>query len=192
MAEGRSREREPYKLKHEITVRWGVADDYFDTNIPFGYGSDYGMTPLDRYNRGKYYYDDKLYTQAISISYTQELKRWLALSVNATYSGVSQNERSTETNQISNKYRKHHFSIYPMVRFTYFNRPVIRMYSAAGFGFGITDEKWSSNYQSHNSETSLSGQIIFFGISVGKNLFASWEIGAGSMGYLIMGGGYRF
>ncbi|MDR2679309.1 MAG: hypothetical protein LBC47_00710 [Tannerella sp.] len=190
-AEGRTREREPYKLKREITVRWGAVNDilYSNTNW-FDY---YYWTPLERYNGGKYYYDDKIYTQAISLSYTQELKRWLALSVNAVYSGISQNKRSTETNQISDKYRKYHFSIYPAVRFTYFNRPVIRLYSAVGLGLGITDEKWSNDYQSYNRETNLGGQITFFGVSVGKNLFALWETGVGDTGYfLIIGGGYRF
>jgi hypothetical protein len=192
-AEGKSREREPYQLKREITVRWGMIGDYFDNSNPFGYEYGYmSETPLERYNRGKYYYDDKISTQAISVSYTQELRRWLALSVNAVYSGVSQNERRTDTDRISNKYTQYRIGIYPAVRFTYFNRPLIRMYSAIGLGLEITDEKWSSNYHSNNHETNLNGQITFFGVSVGKNLFVSWEVGVGAMGYLVMGGGYRF
>jgi hypothetical protein len=192
-AEGQSREREPYRLKREITVRWGVVDDFLYHDSPFNDGfNSIDDTPMERYNKGKYYYDDKIYTQAISLSYTQELKRWLALSINATYSGASQNERRADTNLISGKYRKYYIGIYPTVKFTYFNRPMIRMYSALGFGLGIMDEKWSNNYRSRNKETDLSGQITFFGISVGKNLFASWEIGIGTMGYLVMGGGYRF
>ena len=186
--------REPYKNKQEFTIRWGWVDD----EDWYGW-SDYRIdgllypftTPLDRYNNGKYYRDEKVYTQALTLSYTNEIKRWLALSINATYSGAYQNEREAGTGKITDKYRRHRISVYPMVRFTYFNRPVIRLYSAAGFGFGMIKDGWSNN-NLYETKTDIDGQVTFFGVSVGKKLFASWELGFGSMGYLTMGGGYRF
>lgn len=184
--------KEPYQLKREITLRWGM-DDFSSDGIFFGHTwLETDKTPLERYNSGKYYYDGKVSTRAVSLSCSQEIKRWFSLSLNASYSAVSQNERQVETNQVSNTYRKYRLSIYPMVRFTYFNRPAIRLYSAAGFGLSVMNEKWSSNRQYHNSETDLGGQITFFGVSVGKDLFASWEAGIGNMGFIVIGGGYRF
>ena len=185
---------EPYKNKQEFTIRWGFVDDedWYDWSnsridaIPYNY-----YTPLDKYNNGKYYYDEKIYTQAITLSYTNEIKRWLALSINATYSGAFQNERETESGKITDKYRRHRIAVFPMVRFTYLNRPVVRLYSAVGFGFGMTKDGWSSNPY-RESKTDIDGQLTFFGVSVGKKLFASWEVGIGSMGYFTMGGGYRF
>ncbi len=180
---------EPYKPKSEFTVRWGWIDAG-----DWGWGHDdyyYSGTPLERYNDGKYYYDDKVYTQAISVSYTNEVKRWLALSITGAYSGILQNERYRNSDNIVNKYRKHRISVFPMVRFTYLNRPMVRLYSAAGFGFGMTNEKWSdSDYKKRN--TYIDGQATFFGVSVGKTFFASWELGVGAMGVLTMGAGYRF
>lgn len=114
------------------------------------------------------------------------------MSINLSYSGVSQKERSSENDQVVNTYRKHRFAVFPSVKFTYFNRPMVRLYSAAGFGFGLKKEKWSSSPKDYTNDTHVSGQLTFFGVSVGKKLFASWEVGVGSMGILTMGGGYRF
>jgi hypothetical protein len=188
------RNREPYKPKHEITVRWGVVDEFFNDDFwsDWGWNQYYTRTPLERYNNGKYYWDDKKYTQAISLSYTHEIKRWLSLSINATYSGISQNERRREDNRIVSEYKKHRLGIFPMVKFTYFNRPVVRLYSAVGLGVGLKTENWSNTSKNKINETHISGQATFFGVSVGKRLFASWEVGAGAMGYFVMCGGYRF
>ena len=181
---------EPYKLKDEFTVRIGVVDG-FDSDY-WDWDWYYMDTPLERYEKGRYYYDDKIFTEAITLSYSKELKGWLALGINVSYSGVFQKERRTSDDQVVNKYKKHRIGLFPTVKFIYFNRPIIRLYSAAGFGIGVKDERWTSNRGSHIRETRLSGQVTFFGVSVGKKLFASWEVGAGSMGYITMGAGYRF
>jgi hypothetical protein len=185
-----ARSREPYKPKHELTVRWGLYDsEVFDSNWNWEWSDE---SPLERYNKGRYYCDDKLYTQAVSLSCTHEIKRWLAMSLNLSYSGVSQNERLTESDLIVNTYRKHRFAVFPSVKFTYFNRPMIRLYSAAGFGFGLKREKSSGSSDYYTNKTRVGGQLTFFGVSVGKDLFASWELGYGSMGFLTICGGYRF
>ena len=36
------------------------------------------------------------------------------------------------------------------------------------------------------------GQVTFFGVSVGRALFANWELGYGVKGYLTLGMGYRW
>ena len=189
-----ARNREPYKPKQEITVRYGVVDDFLNNDFwsDWWKWSFYEVSPLERYNNGKYYYDDKIYTQAISLSYTREIKRWLALSVSVAYSGVSQKERKREDNKVISEYKKHRLGIVPMVRFTYFNRPVIRLYSAVGLGFGIKNESWSNTKRDNINTTRLCGQATFFGVSVGKKIFATTEIGTGEMGILTIGGGYRF
>jgi hypothetical protein len=182
------RNREPYQLKKEITVRWGWTDYDWDDDFSV---FTYDETPLERYNNGKYYYDEKRYTHALSFSYTSEIKRWLALSLVGTYSGTFRNERESGTDKIVDKYKKQVFSVFPMVKFTYLNRPYIRLYSAVGLGVGFKSEKWDNNAQS-GFETRFGGQLTFFGVSVGKDLFASWELGTGSMGILTVGAGYRF
>jgi hypothetical protein len=159
-----------------------------------GYGYLYDVlpnTPLDRYNYGNHYYDKEIQTQAITLSYTREIKRWLALSINASYSGAFRNEHESATGKISDKYSRHRIAVFPMVRFTYLNRPFVRLYSGVGFGLGLKREGWS-NRDNYEYKSRLDGQATFFGVSVGKKIFASWEIGAGAMGYLTVSGGYRF
>jgi hypothetical protein len=181
--------REPYKLKHEVTVRWGLYDDPDDYYRSWGWSDE---SPLERYNRGKYYLDDRLNTQAISVSYGHEIKKWLALSIHLSYAGAMQNERLASDDRIVNKHRLHRFAVFPTVKFTYLNRPFVRLYSAVGFGFGWKRAKWDTHSTYYINETRVSGQLTCFGVSVGKDLFASWEIGYGSLGFVTLGGGYRF
>jgi hypothetical protein len=183
--------REPYATKSEITIRIGGVDiDNLD-DPGFNRPSSYWNTPLGRYNEGRYEYGRAFCTPAITISYTNEMKRWLALTINASYVGFFQREKEIETNTITDKYSSHRFTLYPMVRFSYFNRPLIRLYSALGLGIGFKSGGWSSD--NNNSSTYYtSGQATFFGVSVGKKLVASWELGIGSMGIATMGIGYRF
>ena len=178
---------EPYKTKHEFSIRWGTNYDFYESHDYYYYW----WSPLDRYNSGKHHLGNKICTESITLSYAREMKRWLTLSINSSYYGVFQDERENSSDKITNKYRKHRISVYPMVRFTYLNRPMIRLYSSVGLGLGLTTEGWS-NDSSYDNETHLDGQLTFFGISVGKKLFVSSEIGLGAMGYLNMGVGYRF
>lgn len=184
---------EPYQLKNELTVRWGVVDGENWNNSDWDWYWNYGWdTPLDRYNSGKYYRDEKECTQAISISYTRELKKWLAISIVGAYSGVRQNERERRTYDIVGRYRKHRIAVMPMVRFTYLNRPVVRLYSAVGFGFGTTKEHWTYEHRHKTNDTYIQGQATFFGVSVEKKWFALTELGVGAMGIFTIGTGYRF
>ena len=179
--------REPFKGKHEFSIRWGAIYDIYESHDDYLWW----FSPLDRYNSGKYYHGDKVSTEAITISYAREMKRWLTISINASYFGVYQKEREISTDKVTDKYSKHRISLYPMLRFTYLNRPMIRLYSSVGLGLGVTKEGWSYNDR-YDQFTEFSGQLTFFGVSVGKKLFVSWEVGIGDMGYLTMGGGYRF
>ena len=180
---------EPYKNKHEFSIRWGANYDFYENHNDFYYWS----APLENYNSGKYHRGNETYTEAITLSYSREMKRWITLSINASYYGLFQSERDNVSNKKTDTYRKHKISVYPMVRFTYLNRPVIRLYSSVGLGLGVTKEGWSDNRRYYNdNDTYLDGQLTFFGISIGKKLFVLGETGIGAMGFLTVGGGYRF
>ncbi len=180
----------------EVTIRWGMIESPFEMwgQPTPGYRDTPWYpwhTPLEHYNRGKYFYNKRYHTQALSLSYTQELKRWLALSINASYSGSYQNQRIAGSERVTDTYRKHRFALYPTVRFTYVNSSMIRLYSGIGLGFGMKREKdfFTNEYK---TKTYLTGQLTFIGISIGRNLFACWELGYGQRGFLTAGIGYRF
>lgn len=185
------RKRSTFHPKREVALGWGLVEL---PSISWQNNYDYPnwwRTPLDRYNQGRYTYDERYYTQALSLSYTQEMKRWLAVGLNVSYSGVFQNLRVYESFQIDDNYRKHRFAFYPTVRFIYLNRPVVRLYSGFGLGFGMESER-EFGMREYSHRTFVTGQLTFFGVSFGRNLFGSWEVGYGTMGFLKAGVGYRF
>ncbi|MGP1462836.1 hypothetical protein [Tannerella sp.] len=185
------RRRSAFHPQREVAFGWGLVE----ISSPSWWEShdypNWWRTPLDRYNQGRYTYDERHYTQALSLSYTQEMKRWLAVGLNVSYSGVFQNRRVSESFLIDDTYRKHRFAFYPTVRFIYLNRPVVRLYSGFGLGFGMESER-EFGMREYSHRTFVTGQLTFFGVSFGRNLFGSWEIGYGTMGFLKAGAGYRF
>ena len=148
-----------------------------------------GNTPCERYTRRRYSYGDLIYTPALSVGYTQGLSRWLALGVQTSYSGIYQSQR-LDGMSVDHLYT-HRLAIYPAVRFTYLNRPMVRLYSGLGLGVGM---KWEREFFNPDVRYSVfpTGQVTFFGVSVGRALFANWELGYGVKGYLTLGMGYRW
>ena len=177
-----------YKLKNELSISWGLIENPFEDDdvVPIDLN---GRTLTDRYRLGRYSSGDRIRTQAFSLGYTQELSQWLSLGVQAAYSGIYQSQRLE--GMTTDRLYTHRFALYPAVRFTYLNRPIIRLYSGAGLGVGM---KWKHEFFDRDVEYSVfpTGQVTFFGLSVGHRLFANWEIGYGVKGYLTLGMGYRW
>lgn len=182
-----------YKLKNELSISWGLVENpfemYHDDTPGWPEGRFEGNTPWERYDRSRYSYGDRIYTQALSVGYTQELSRWLALGVQTSYSGIYQSQR-LDGMSVDHLYT-HRLAIYPAVRFTYLNRPMVRLYSGLGLGVGM---KWEREFFNPDVRYSVfpTGQVTFFGVSVGRALFANWELGYGVKGYLTLGMGYRW
>jgi hypothetical protein len=182
-----------YKLKNELSISWGLVENpfemYGDDTPDWPGGRFEGHTPWERYDRSRYSYSDRIYTQALSVGFTQELSRWLALGMQASYSGQFQSQRLDGIT--TDRLYTHRFAFYPAVRFTYLNRPMVRLYSGLGLGIGM---KWNREFFDRDVEYSVfpTGQVTFFGVSVGRQLFANWELGYGVKGYLTLGMGYRW
>ena len=177
-----------YQLKNELSISWGLIENPFENDDVVPINAN-GRTLANRYDLGRYSYGDRIRTQAFSLGYTQELSQWLSLGVQAAYSGVFQDQRLA--GMTTDRRYTHRFALYPAVRFTYLNRPIIRLYSGAGLGVGM---KWKHEFFDRDVEYSVfpTGQVTFFGLSVGRRLFANWEIGYGVKGYLTLGMGYRW
>lgn len=183
---------EPYKPKREISIQFG---DWFDKedvlNEYYDYWSQYTYwgTPLEHYNTGNIYYGNKTYLYPVIVSYTQELKRWLALNFTISYYNAHQKIFDSRTDKVSNKYSQHNFAFIPMVRFTYLNHPIVRVYSAIGIGITCKRAGWTND---RTTENYISGHLTGLGVSVGKNIFGMFEFGVGEKGFINIGTGYRF
>lgn len=184
----------PYKPKREFAVRIGAIplDHMFDEWEDNHRHIDHWWSiPLERYNSGKYCLGEKFHTPTFILSYTQELKRWLGISLSASYHQNFRREYDMTSDKMTGKYKEDHFSIFPTIRFTCLNKPIIRIYSAVGIGLRMERSGWTQRGQ-YDTENELEPQITFFGISVGKELFISCELGIGQAGLISVGGGYRF
>ena len=102
------RRRSTFHPRREVSFGWG----WVELSSPSWWEShdypNWWRTPLDRYNQGRYTYDERHYTQALSFSYTQKMKRWLTVGLNVSYSGAFQNRRISESFLIDDTY--HHTS----------------------------------------------------------------------------------
>ena len=91
-------------------------------------------------------------------------------------------------------------SVMPSVRFTYLNRPWVRLYSGVdlGCGFLFTDGNSSSSSTSEEGKDSDGGNILFafnvtpIGVNVGKRFFGMAEINLGFDSWFKVGIGCRW
>lgn len=123
-----------------------------------------------------------------SASYAFRLHKWVDFGAAITFSHSYFNTYSNLTAAVQNHYFTNCVSIVPMVRFTWLNRPLVRLYSSVGLGIALT----SSNRLDIDSSDRVTGQFTPIGICVGRALFGFAEVGYGAQGALIVGLGYSF
>ena len=149
--------------KNEIAL--SVGDNMFHNQIWEGYNDAIGF--------GSY-----------SLSYHYRIKNWLwcGAYVNAfPTAGYGYYGSSTRSYALSTK-----ISVAPSIRFSYFNKPLVNLYSAASVGWGMSiNEKDKQNLN-------LFFQVTFFGVSIGKKFFGGAEVGIGYKGLFCANLGYRF
>lgn len=147
------------------------------------------------YNLGSVCGDTKT-AGSYSLSYMFSPARWFSVGTYATYANVNYKHYDRRSGQRISKTNIDHFLLTPTVRFTYLNRPIVRLYSQVGIGFGHLTENCKyvdgSMTNEKYSETYCSIQLTLFGVSVGRRLYGFAEIGSGSIGGLNAGIGYRF
>lgn len=127
--------------------------------------------------------DGKHYTTGnIGAEFAWNAKRWLAVCASAYVTPFWAEMYDGQTH--ARKGRKSGAGVSGMVsvRFNYFNRPYVHLYSAVGTGFYADKER-----------SSLQIQGVPFGVSFGGRVFGYAELGIGT---LFMGGnigiGYKF
>lgn len=137
-------------LKHEVRIGWGGA----------GYER---AVFYNSYTRQNYRYSGHIFGE-----YQYHFNHWLSAGLQLDWEKVSWNSNQYFTN----------FSILPDVRFTYFKRPWVNMYSGIGIGMCINS---GTEIDSRGRKTvcSPATNLTLFGISVThpKGFFGSFEIG---------------
>ena len=138
------------------------------------------------------YYDEKIkyedggamgrehFTPVLSFSYEFYFKKWFSLAGTTGICAVWRQEKKTSTSPWTEN-RGGHVLFSVMPRFTYLNRPSVRLYSGISVGFMIGDWFFPS------------AELVPFGVSFGSSVFGFAELGVGTdYNGVNFGIGYRF
>lgn len=124
------------------------------------------------------------------IHYYYQVKPWCQVGIKTTVEGAK-NTRFSDTlhTSVSSIDRYLLISVMPSVRFTYLNRPWVRLYSGVDLGLGIfgTEGKDSSS-----DDFLFAFNVTAFGVNVGKKFFGQFELNAGFDSFVKVGIGARF
>ena len=131
-------------------------------------------------------------TGVLSAEFNIQFKKWFALGLQANFDGLWATAFSSETGERMGNCGGIVFSFLPYARFTYLNRPVVKLYSAVGLGVGVGYRKYDfSGFDSTIVYPSF--QMTPIGIMVGKRLYGLFELGIGTVYFGCRAGiGYRF
>lgn len=182
--------------KHEVRLTVGSAPifeddffvyDYFEPNITEHHEM---IHPNDLYYRGA------LKTSGgYALSYMYSPCRWFSVGMYAGYVGQWQKIHLRSTQAAVSTSTERHLMFVPTVRFTYLNRPMVRLYSSIGIGVGFCRERTRNvDGRLEFSENSrfCPAEVTFLGVSVGRRLFGFAELNVGSLGCCSAGIGYKF
>lgn len=125
---------------------------------------------------------------AWTLSYSCRIKKWFEVGGALSYYGYYTSTFSNFDNSKLYGYNLHYISVMPTFRFSWLNRPFVRLYSTIGLGVMVEAERWLHR----STNLYLSAQFTPVGIAVGKSLFGFAELGFGTQGMALVGIGYRF
>lgn len=179
-------ESDQKRFKYE--VRFGIGG--ISTN-DFGYMSGMPVTGGNGW-QGQSLYDmyvkyGPLYsTEAISADFNFIFTRWFSLSLGFQTTNYIRMVKDVDDRKGHLEREGYSVSLLPQVRFTYLNRPMVKLYSSVGVFFG-----WYKN----GDDTGMFPvvQLVPIGVSVGDKVFGFAEtcIGTTVIGGII-GVGFRF
>jgi hypothetical protein len=199
VANGQTSYRGYYNQKHvpeaEIRFSHGLLPLTYDFDL-FSWSWDIAPPSLTDQYYGLQTYKGNLYsTGALSMAHSIKVAKWLEMGATLTYVGNFRNIYSTATNEIVDRESSRSLFFTPTLRFAWFNREWVRMYSSVGLGVGLMIKQpyeRGGGYTEPYLEWGPSIQLTGFGISVGKRLFWFSEVQTiGTLGVFTMGVGYR-
>lgn len=138
---------------------------------------------------------DSRYYGVYNLHYYRQVKPWCQVGAKFTVEG-SRITRYTDSLQtaIHSISDDLVFTFMPSVRFTYLNRPWVRLYSGVDVGLGYL----FSNIQSFSKDDNNGNKflpamnITAFGVNVGKGFYGLFELNAGFDSIVKVGIGARF
>ena len=131
--------------------------------------------------RAETYLTPRMFVGNYSLSYTYKDRRWLSYGGTAVFGASTRWRKNSITGEKIDNLSYYCLSIMPTVRFDWFYREKVQLYSTVSVGV-ITDF----------DEVYPWGDLTLFGCSFGRKFFGFAEVGMGTAGWLRAGIGYRF
>jgi len=131
------------------------------------------------------------------IHYYRQITHWCQVGIKVTMEGSrTTNYTDTLRTSISSIDRNIFFTVMPSVRFTYFNRPWVRLYSGVDLGVGYFFSHKQDYAKEENEDKGNNFipafNVTAFGVNVGKRFYGLCELNVGFDAYVKFGIGARF
>lgn len=170
-----------FSPKHDIRIGVGtVSLPTLMTLDEWGY-VDYAPNFRKDMQNADTYLTPRYFVGNYSLSYTYHDRKWLQYGGQVVFGASTRSRRDVHTNGGIEDLNRYVLSVMPMVRFSWFYREKVQMYSSVSLGV-VTDFE----------DLYVWGDATLFGCSFGRKFFGFAEVGMGMSGWLRAGIGYRF
>ena len=169
-----------FSPKHDIRI--GVGSLSLPTLFALAEGHDdyYPDFRRDMANADTYL-TPRRFVGNYSLSYTYQDRKWLHYGGQVVFGASTRSRRNAHTNGEVENMNYYVLSVMPTVRFSWFYRDAVQMYSSVSLGI-VTDF----------DEAFVWGDATLFGCSFGRKVFGFAELGLGMSGWVRAGIGVRF
>ena len=136
-------------------------------------------------------YEDGWFLPSFTLSYYYYVLKWLGIGGDLSTMSMCTTEKYFKNHSTYAYYLETNLYIAVGLRFDYYHKSVLDLYS--GFTFG-------ANIRFHTTETNplllttsrFTWQLTFLGLRVGKKVYGTFDIGYGYKGFFSLGIGCRF
>ncbi len=171
-------------FRYEVRLGWG-GYPLWDAVVYMAYMSEPScQTTMETVYGG---YSGPVYvTGVISAEFSLILKKWFTLAFGLNFDAFYSSDFDSITHRRTGVERGAVVTLMPQARFTYFSRPMVKIYSSVGVGIA------GGGFRG-DSYLLPAVQLVPIGVTFGKDFFGFVEGGIGSLYVGCMAGiGYRF
>lgn len=169
LAEGKGKNKNQYAQTNE--VRLGIGDPMFETLVwydqvhkDYSGCADPKVTGFDEKRNYRY-------SPHISLQYSRRLLPWLLVGADMDFQNTSwTKETYSNTNSLIATSKENFFNLcfMPYVRFNYFRREHVELYSGLGLGMDINGGSETDAFGNHTL-TGIAAQFCAIGVAAGKD-----------------------
>ncbi|MCQ2374635.1 MAG: hypothetical protein MJ069_01865 [Salinivirgaceae bacterium] len=150
---------------------------------------------ISHYDREVYNTISQQNSPIINVGVFYDLARFIQIGCEAFYFKGDAYLDKINSNNAPDHYESIIYGSIFTGRFTYAKQEKLTMYSGASFGWGY--ERWCKGHLNYNEKERFAdvfcfAQVTYFGVTLGKKLYGTFEMGSGYKGLLTAGIGYKF